>query len=314
MPLDSDVDLVELAALTEGYSGSDLESVCREAGMLALREAVSTGSDTKKILVGCRYWKEALEKVRPSIELPHRFKDYDGGSISFEELNALPPEERERFKDAAEKAAEMLSVEDCTVSFRSPVGTSAEIGGKVYLEPSQTVLSMSNEGLTGLFLHEFGHRCFKMLNREARRMVAASSEEAYGEWAVKLLEDLFVNDLLHSRGLSRFLTATDIDTLKMVNPSINRFEASEAKTSFFLALSVAGAYLDGKRYGNQELVELTEQRLSQLPIPVREAVLGTYDLLRSIPVHREPSDSRKWDSITIGRELASQWRDTLDRR
>jgi len=307
MPLDSDVDLEELAALTENYSGSDLESICREAGMLALREAVSTGLDVKKILVSWRYWKETLGKVHPSIELPQRFKSYDGESIRFEELNALPLEERERFKEAAEKAAEMLGVEECTVGFRSPVGTSAEINGKIYIKPSRTVLGLSDEGLMGLFLHEFGHRCFKMLDAEDRRMIIASSEGNYGEWAVKLLEDLFVNDLLHSRGLSRFLTATDIDSLKMINPSISQFKSSEAKKRFFLALSMAGAYLDGKRYSSQELVELVEQKLGELPSPVKEAVFQTYDLLRDIPIHRNPSDPRKWNAITIGRELTFCW-------
>jgi transitional endoplasmic reticulum ATPase len=307
MPLDQDVDLEELASLTEGYSGSDLESVCREAGMLALREAVSTSSNVKKVLISWRYWKEALGKVHPSIELPQHFKGCERGSIRIEELNALPTEERERFKEAAEKAAEILGVEECTVSFRSPVGTSAEIGGKVYVEPSRASLSMSSEGLTGLFLHEFGHRCFKMLDAEDRRMIVAPFQGVYGEWAVRLLEDLFVNDLLHSRGLSRFLTATDIDSLKMINPSINQFEASKAKTNFFLALSLVGAYLDGKRYSSQKLVELVEQRLFELPSPVKEVVLQTYDLLRGIPLNRELSDARNWDALTIGRELASHW-------
>ena len=32
-----------LAGMTEGFVGSDLESLCREAGMLALREGASVG-------------------------------------------------------------------------------------------------------------------------------------------------------------------------------------------------------------------------------------------------------------------------------
>jgi len=34
----SDVDLSELADLTEGYVGSDLEALCKEAAMLAMRD------------------------------------------------------------------------------------------------------------------------------------------------------------------------------------------------------------------------------------------------------------------------------------
>ena len=38
MPLDSSVILKDLAASTEGFVGSDIEALCREAGMLALRD------------------------------------------------------------------------------------------------------------------------------------------------------------------------------------------------------------------------------------------------------------------------------------
>ena len=38
LPLDDDVDLEQLAAVTHGYVGADLEVLCKEAGMLALHE------------------------------------------------------------------------------------------------------------------------------------------------------------------------------------------------------------------------------------------------------------------------------------
>jgi transitional endoplasmic reticulum ATPase len=38
MPLTSDVDLKELAAKSENFSGADLENLCRESGMMAMRE------------------------------------------------------------------------------------------------------------------------------------------------------------------------------------------------------------------------------------------------------------------------------------
>lgn len=50
---------VELAGATEGFVGSDLESLCREAGMLALREGAVTV--TKK------YFDEAQKKVHPTM-------------------------------------------------------------------------------------------------------------------------------------------------------------------------------------------------------------------------------------------------------
>ncbi|HOO54827.1 MAG TPA: CDC48 family AAA ATPase [Methanothrix sp.] len=61
-PNGDDVSLEELAELTESYVGSDLESLCREAVMLALRE------DPEAEEVEMRHYREALKRVRPSFE------------------------------------------------------------------------------------------------------------------------------------------------------------------------------------------------------------------------------------------------------
>ncbi|MDJ0275114.1 MAG: CDC48 family AAA ATPase [Nitrososphaerota archaeon] len=70
MPLAQDVDLAKLAAMTEGYSGADLESLCREAGLAALRRSpdaeVVTWAD----------FQEALNLVKPSIT-PQMLKEYE---------------------------------------------------------------------------------------------------------------------------------------------------------------------------------------------------------------------------------------------
>ncbi len=60
MPNSEDVNLDELAELTEGYVGSDLDSLCREAALLALRENLDK--------VDMNHYLEALKKVRPSVE------------------------------------------------------------------------------------------------------------------------------------------------------------------------------------------------------------------------------------------------------
>jgi transitional endoplasmic reticulum ATPase len=61
MPLAKDVDLAKLAAETEGYAGSDIAALCREAAMLVLRK------DIKGKEVRMEHFRKAMEKVKPSI-------------------------------------------------------------------------------------------------------------------------------------------------------------------------------------------------------------------------------------------------------
>jgi len=60
MPVSSDVDLDDLAEETEGFVGSDIESVCREAGMDALRNDGDAAEVTKDDFMG------AIDDVRPT--------------------------------------------------------------------------------------------------------------------------------------------------------------------------------------------------------------------------------------------------------
>jgi transitional endoplasmic reticulum ATPase len=60
-PLAPDVSLREIAEMTGGYVGSDLESIAREAAIEALRE------DDDADGVEMRHFRQALESVRPTI-------------------------------------------------------------------------------------------------------------------------------------------------------------------------------------------------------------------------------------------------------
>jgi len=76
MPLAEDVDLEDLAVKTEGYSGADIEAICREAGLAAIREALAELKDVdkekvkevvKKIRVTRKHFEAALKVVKPSL-------------------------------------------------------------------------------------------------------------------------------------------------------------------------------------------------------------------------------------------------------
>jgi len=60
MPLAQDVNLDRLAKETEFYVGADIEAICREAGMLALREGLDAN------IVEWRHFEKALSRVHPS--------------------------------------------------------------------------------------------------------------------------------------------------------------------------------------------------------------------------------------------------------
>jgi len=70
MPLDKDVDLEELSEITENYSGADIEALCREAAMLAIRE----NEEAKKVKKS--HFEKAMETVRSSIT-PNMMKFYE---------------------------------------------------------------------------------------------------------------------------------------------------------------------------------------------------------------------------------------------
>jgi transitional endoplasmic reticulum ATPase len=61
MPLAKDVDISHLAEATKGYSGADIEALCREAALNALRR------DTNAKEVTRTDFEQALEKIGPSI-------------------------------------------------------------------------------------------------------------------------------------------------------------------------------------------------------------------------------------------------------
>ncbi len=61
IPVSDDVNIDELADITDNYVGADIEALCREAVMLALREDF----DIEK--VDMRHFRASLKKIRPAL-------------------------------------------------------------------------------------------------------------------------------------------------------------------------------------------------------------------------------------------------------
>ncbi len=71
MPLEKDVDLDELAAKTDGFTGADVSGLCNEAALLRIRRYVESGgklteSSIKELKIAMNDFKAATEKIRPT--------------------------------------------------------------------------------------------------------------------------------------------------------------------------------------------------------------------------------------------------------
>jgi len=62
IPLSEDVEITEIADTTEEYVGADIEAICREAVMMAMRD------DFNIKVVDMQHFRAALKKVRPTLD------------------------------------------------------------------------------------------------------------------------------------------------------------------------------------------------------------------------------------------------------
>jgi transitional endoplasmic reticulum ATPase len=60
-PLADDVNLQSLAQKTEGMAGSDLEVICREAALIAIRESIRDGHQEDTLRIAQRHFDSALQ-------------------------------------------------------------------------------------------------------------------------------------------------------------------------------------------------------------------------------------------------------------
>ena len=77
------MDVNELVRMTDGYVGADIEAICREASIMALREMITPGMDQEKcrelsgnIVITMDHFDRALTRIRPTISRS-KLQDYD---------------------------------------------------------------------------------------------------------------------------------------------------------------------------------------------------------------------------------------------
>ncbi|MBU2565674.1 MAG: CDC48 family AAA ATPase [Candidatus Thermoplasmatota archaeon] len=82
-PLTDDIDISMLAERTENYVGADIEAICREATILALREIVKKGMDRKTVKkavkgkkIEKKHFDKAIKRVKPTMT-SETLKDYE---------------------------------------------------------------------------------------------------------------------------------------------------------------------------------------------------------------------------------------------
>ncbi len=90
MPLAEDVSLEKIARNTEGYSGADLENVCREAGMQAIREKMTNIDRIEN-----RHFEFSLSKIK----------------------STLPKEIIERYESMAKQLTESRNIKETRADF-----------------------------------------------------------------------------------------------------------------------------------------------------------------------------------------------------
>ncbi|GMP50718.1 hypothetical protein CsSME_00017222 [Camellia sinensis var. sinensis] len=67
LPLDPSVDLRSIAASCNGYVGADLEALCREAAMSAVRKSSDANKEAGMRSLTMDDWKHARSVLGPSI-------------------------------------------------------------------------------------------------------------------------------------------------------------------------------------------------------------------------------------------------------
>lgn len=73
----TELDYIELANLTDGYTGAEIASICRESSLIALEK------DFNNIKLDINNYKTAIDKIKPQVtkELIRYYENIQGRSM-----------------------------------------------------------------------------------------------------------------------------------------------------------------------------------------------------------------------------------------
>ncbi len=74
MTLAKDVDMDKLAEMTEEFNGAEIEAVCMEAGLIAIREAMKKNKELGE--VSMKHFRKAIEKIKRKKEEKEEYKEH----------------------------------------------------------------------------------------------------------------------------------------------------------------------------------------------------------------------------------------------
>ncbi len=181
MPLTGDVDLAHLAEITHGFVGADLEALCREAGMLALRRTLPEIDSSQasipyetlaQLEVRMSDFQGALREVEPSairevfVEVPN---------VSWDDVGGLD-ELKQRLREAVEWPVKYPDLfEACRLKphkgilLSGPPGCGKTLIAKVLATESRVnFISVKGPAILSMYVGE-SERALRDLFRKARQ-------------------------------------------------------------------------------------------------------------------------------------------------
>jgi transitional endoplasmic reticulum ATPase len=105
MPLDKDVKLDEYVKKTNGYTGADIEALCRQAGLAAIKRVYSGKEKTHKILITKADFDKSFDSLQAT-KAKSNLPDFNRDMPHMQNLEALKNLKPAKKEEQAEKKSE----------------------------------------------------------------------------------------------------------------------------------------------------------------------------------------------------------------